>query len=38
MLQGEQSNLGPNCLQFKVHKNINRLGMQMKELIRNEKS
>ena len=25
---GEQSDLGPYCLQYKLHKNINRLGKQ----------
>ena len=25
---GEQSDLNPYCLQYKLHKNINRLGKQ----------
>ena len=25
---GEQSDLGPYCLQYKLHKNIKRLGKQ----------
>ena len=27
-VMGEQSDLGPYCLQYKLHKNINRLGKQ----------
>ena len=27
-VMGQQSDLGPYCLQYKLHKNINRLGKQ----------